>query len=362
MQIAISTNVFAATGGGTMVGGGGEAVDLDGRPALRDLIDKTTCFWKFGNDFAKYTNHLPRVLEQLTDLHWMLAVRIKAELETLYFCETSTLRRVPTEDEDAVSAYKIKTKQVAVRIHDKIYVDMNIFRKMSAKDRAYLILHEVGHSMISSVASRRNQKLRSFIAAIRLNETRPLSQDDFALQIKANEILISEDVSDISEEVKTLVLKVYNYSLSVEERKAAALELVGKYDADIDVMAKKVSESRDLPESWIKSTLQAERKRYLTTDFLNEERFQRDFSDLSGVVDSSFEEYSFEMMLGCFYVSGYFIDVFNFTCLSKILKENINYNTFNNEKDFQIRNRMGLVSYIIRKLAISIPHTQGTEK
>ncbi len=198
--LSLSSFTFAQTGNvgrppshGTKAGG--QTIDVKGSPALRDLQNKSVCVWRYLEDFVKQVAYFPTVLENLDKAHWYLRRQVDQEIPNIRVCLTQgNLVQIPAEDRDKVTTYDLKTKkQVAIRLNQDIFLDINEFSKMPPIDQGYLILHEIVHSFIPIKTERRNHKVESFISALRQYQADPMSQRDFNLQITQNSIITAID-------------------------------------------------------------------------------------------------------------------------------------------------------------------------
>jgi hypothetical protein len=189
--------VLGGEGGGTR--GGGETVDLNGRPELRDLVEQSVCDWRGGDDVVATTPHVRTIQRNVSRLNWYFALALEAEIRNLNYCITGALVRVRTEDEDGLTAVVTEgTRQVAIRLMDEVYIDDTIFQRMSERSRGYLILHEAMHSFLSWQEPQRNQKLRSIVRAVEGIEAGRIStRHSLALQMERNGVDFPADVSDL---------------------------------------------------------------------------------------------------------------------------------------------------------------------
>jgi len=211
----ISALLFAtialAEGTGTSVGGGGQTVDVGGKPTLRDLVEKTVCAEHVsGDDLASELPHFAKIMTAIESVQYYFASSIKNELPNLTVCFTKgNLKQIQTEDQDGLTIYteNDSTKQVAIRLDNMVYIDQKIFRAMDKQSQAYLLLHEVSHSFIPMDVTRRNSKLRNLIASIHTNEKNPMSKKRFKLQLIANDVM--PDFFNSSELFRAVLLQDY---------------------------------------------------------------------------------------------------------------------------------------------------------
>lgn len=184
----LSGIAFAGEQDGTR--GGGQTVDVNGHPALRDLVDKTSCIWISASAQAAQEPHFSRILDNLEGENWYLRESIEREMQNLSVCVTEApLISISVEDQDLVTVYSpVRGKQVAIRLNGTIYLNRALNEQLDEVHRAYLLLHETMHSFLPLGVSMRNTKLRSFVAAAYSLETSPMPTEQFALQIKNNSI------------------------------------------------------------------------------------------------------------------------------------------------------------------------------
>ena len=221
--------VYAAGGA---EGHGGEVIDIDKRPRLRDLVDKTACAWVSATDFGVKMPRFGKILESIDKVHWYLAYVFNDEMKRLSVCETrSPLKQIPDDDQDGLTIYEVDTRQAAIRLNDMIFIDANIFKALSEEDRAYLLLHEVTHSFIPLDAKRRPSKVRNFVYGVAQHEKSAMSKEQFALQVTKNDIQVTPRTPDsLDEKSQANLLTALNESRSRFEREQAALWVIQNLD------------------------------------------------------------------------------------------------------------------------------------
>lgn len=206
--------------GGDGTRGGGETVDLSGRPELRDLVETSVCDWQTGDDILKVTPYTHQILKNIERLDWYFAMTLESEIRSLDFCITGPLVRVQTEDDDSLTAVVTEgASQVAIRLFDSVYIDTTIYDRMSERSKGYLLIHEVMHSFLGHPESRRNHKLRSMVKTIEGLETgRNATRRQFQLQMSRNSIVFPLSVDQLGRDRKAL-----EFALSSFEDKLAML-------------------------------------------------------------------------------------------------------------------------------------------
>ncbi len=158
---------FASAGDGTR--GGGETVDVNGYPELRDLVDQSVCRWQTGADEYAQAPGIGAVLDRLARVDWYIAATIKREILFLNYCLTGQLVRVNTRDprhENVVVAYELPTQQVAIRLNNDVYINDAVRRSLQPESQGWLAVHEAAHSFIDWGTARRNHKLRSLVRSL----------------------------------------------------------------------------------------------------------------------------------------------------------------------------------------------------
>jgi hypothetical protein len=158
---------------GPGAGGGGVTVDVNKHPALRDLVDKTTCEWTTAKDFQnRYVPHSEDVINKIRPLNWYLADSYDREINHIKVCRThGQLKTIDVADADSVTIIKDESqRQIGIRLNDLIFINMNLFDSMrSQADRDFTFIHEVTHSFIPLAVPRRNESLRSFVKMLSTN-------------------------------------------------------------------------------------------------------------------------------------------------------------------------------------------------
>lgn len=182
---------------GTNSGGGGVTVDINKRPALRDLVDSTTCEWAWARQFQKqYAPGSIPVLEKVKEAHWYLGDIYDREIGRIKVCMThGPLKEIPVEDQDSVTIFSDETRQAAIRLNDMIFIDMNILNEMpSQQHRDFMFIHEVTHSFIPMKVSRRNESLRSFVKMLAEQE---ITAETLALNIETSHLDVPKNTKKL---------------------------------------------------------------------------------------------------------------------------------------------------------------------
>ena len=193
--------------------GGGETVVVDGRPRLRELVDRSsTCFWQPLVVLMQSVPTTEAILNALREDHWYLAGVYEREATWLKVCFTANISPIPENDWEGITVGFYRRNQVAVRINEMIFLDETIFSKMPEKDKALLILHEITHSLIPLQALDRSTKVRSVTKVIGDHFEKRLSRKVLALNLRMNEITVSSSFTELDEN-RRLIEQVLDESL-----------------------------------------------------------------------------------------------------------------------------------------------------
>ena len=194
-------------------GNGGNTIDVDGIPRLKDLVDKTICSWVDGEALINKNKILADALKKLSFVDWYFAQDLENEIKSLNYCMTGKLVTIDTNDYDGlVTAYQMKSEQVAIRLNRAVYINESLMNSMPKYDQAFLVIHEAIHTYIDQDAEMRNQKVRSSVRAIEsVYKGNLASTRSYHLQMRNNAI---------------------NFPFTVEaltSRKDATLFIIGDY-------------------------------------------------------------------------------------------------------------------------------------
>jgi hypothetical protein len=150
--------------------GGGESVNQNGMPILRDIVDPATCDYRSGVDVFAQNPTVAKILAKVSKLDWYFAFDLQRQMEALNFCFTSDLLRVNTSDNPADRVTDPDsagpTQQAAIRSGGDVFVETSVFNGMSPTSQALLLIHETTHTYLPMDTVRRNFKLRSMVKAI----------------------------------------------------------------------------------------------------------------------------------------------------------------------------------------------------
>lgn len=231
-HVLIAITLFAArltfAGGTSGVGSGGQTVDVDGRPTLRDLVDRSVCIWYPGPDIVEAQGHWPNIVASLERIAPVYGQFLRMQMNAVNFCVTEgSLVHIDARDSDGLTIWDQEGQQVAIRVGDQVYLDRRIFSRMDEVSRSYLMMHELMHGYLKSSAHQRNSKMRNFINFARRNETTPQSRASFLLQVKMNEIEWPSDELTLGEiaHLHELDQTALDPRSPLPERTKASLEL-----------------------------------------------------------------------------------------------------------------------------------------
>lgn len=189
LTLSLGVPAIAATERGSGTRGGGQTVDIDGRPVLKDLVTNTVCRWRTGASVRDSLPQLTPILNRLASLHWYYRSTWAGAAARVTVCFTQgDLVHISTVDQDGLTIGEENGGQVAIRLNDEVYIDEKIFNRMDPENQAYLFFHEIMHSFIELNAPQRNNKLRSFVSSVRSLVSQGMRTDDFMLQMRQNAI------------------------------------------------------------------------------------------------------------------------------------------------------------------------------
>lgn len=209
--------------------GGGVTINVNNRPALRDLVDQTTCQWISAREFQEtYVPGTGRIIESIKNVHWYLGDAYEREIQDMLICLTSgPLKKIPDQDLDAVTVYPHETRQAAIRAGRLVFLDMSIFANMmNQMHREFLFVHEVTHSFIPFdrySVEKRNESLRSFVKML----SEGFNADRLSVNIMANQLSVPATTAAL-DSYKQEILEVFNTSTPLSRRAHLAADL-GKF-------------------------------------------------------------------------------------------------------------------------------------
>lgn len=181
-------------------GNGGNTVDINGVPRLKDLVDTTVCRWVDGQTAWDANPHAKVALDQLAKLDWYFALELKEEILRLNYCMTTKLRGLDTSDLDGfVIAYQRGTNQVGIRFNDQVFLDESIMARMPEVDRGYLLIHEALHFYVHRREFMRNNRVKSMVASLAAVERGEIkTRRELHLQMTNNKINFPQTVEKLS--------------------------------------------------------------------------------------------------------------------------------------------------------------------
>ncbi len=211
-------------------GHGGQTVRINGVARLRDFVDNTACVLTYAPRFAPSPLY-ERILESIREVHWYLAAEFEHEARQVEFCPVDApLPHISTEQSDAqgFTEYRRRTRQVAIRIGNRVLIDMTPrgFPSLSEHDQAFLVYHELTHSFLGSVVDR-NRKVLNFIRGLEANFNQRMSVDDFALQIRGNDLDMPQESASWADIRESLQVLMNTHSTS-DENRTSVLQILSK--------------------------------------------------------------------------------------------------------------------------------------
>src|SRR4051812_37318291 len=99
LALLAAHSLCLASEGGTSTEGGGQTVDVDGRPELRDLVNNAVCRWVKGKAFEEKLSYYPRALAGIAKTHWYLADAIQRYGRNVKICLTNSELKVIHADD-----------------------------------------------------------------------------------------------------------------------------------------------------------------------------------------------------------------------------------------------------------------------
>lgn len=196
-------------------GNGGNTIDVEGIPRLKDLVDKTICSWVDGEALIRKNQLIGDVLKKLSFVDWYFAEELKGEIKDLNYCLTGKLVTIDTNDYDSlVTTYHANSKQVAIRLNRAVYIYEDLMNSMPVYDQAFLIIHEAIHTYIAQDEVMRNQKVRSSVRAIESVYKGDLaSTRSYHLQMRNNSVNFPLTVESLSLRKNAVLFAIGDYAL-----------------------------------------------------------------------------------------------------------------------------------------------------
>jgi len=171
--------------------GGGEVVEINNRPVLRDLVGDAECTWMRPEQIRSSVQGYDKIIAHLAQSYDLFAGALEQELKSLRFClSASPLRPLPAEEQRGVAVFEYNALQVAIRVNRDVYLDANIFARLDDWNRSFLLFHEVLHGFIPWDLEQRTLKLRSFVSHIEssMRRSAPYPRAEFRFLIEASGI------------------------------------------------------------------------------------------------------------------------------------------------------------------------------
>lgn len=159
---------------GQATGNGGETVDLNNRPVLRDLVTHSVCNWDTVAGIGAKNLWFPALVGELKAGNQAFGEAFDFHTRTLSVCLTKgPFKKLPASEMNGITIYPLgtddagdATRQVAVRFNDEIYIDSDIYQQMDDRNESALLFHETMHSYLPPNTVERQRKLMTFVNAI----------------------------------------------------------------------------------------------------------------------------------------------------------------------------------------------------
>jgi len=167
--------------------------DIKNRPAVTYLIENTECDLVNAKTFGESLQDWQDAISALSAVHWYLALSIENEASSVQVCKAYLpLEEIPSEEAAGLSIFYKDSKQISVRVGNRIYFDMNLMAKTNRRDQTYIHLHQLLHGFIPLNAKNRIQKVYSMMMALHQNTVERYSRENFAIQLRTSEMQIVE--------------------------------------------------------------------------------------------------------------------------------------------------------------------------
>ncbi len=215
----------AMAGDGTK---GGDTFKINGRTRLRDLVDKSNCFWVHTDEFVKDVPEFEKILKRVETMHWYLAHALRQESRATGICKIEgAIKNIQTDDLDGLTYYQLpgKKSQMAIRLNDDIYLSLTGFKpgpdSMPPEDQGYAVVHELMHTFIPDDTAMRNTKVKSMTSIIQQD----LATESFKFQMEKNGLVVHRNLKDL-EQYKEDILRMTDPKLSFNERAISARKVM----------------------------------------------------------------------------------------------------------------------------------------
>ena len=213
---------FAAESG-SGVRGGGHVVDVDSNPYLMDLVSRSVCDWKKGEELLTELPQLKATISKLEKLDWYFAADFEKDLSSLNFCMTGPLYKVSPYDWGSITkpVQEDRPRQAGYRLYDKAYIDSEIFERMDDVNQAMLIAHEAMHSYFLMNTYERSLKLRSMVKTLdNVRAGKIVTREKLHYHMQMNEVMFPLTVAQLDPRKETVKF----LTGTIQERRAAILK------------------------------------------------------------------------------------------------------------------------------------------
>lgn len=218
-----------------------QTIDVNNRPALKDLAENSVCDWRVWSSYKddlnllqnpdpKKRNIMKEILSSIREVHWYLAQVLEEEMNQVEICLTEKLRQLPSDDLDGVTVITVTskdletkntTRQLAIRFNQQTFIDTKLLEELPYLHPQFAFVHEISHSLFPLNAPRRISKVKSFILALYKNHLKRSDADSLAVNMRANQVNFipaSAPLDRYRKEIET----VTNEKAPLAEREIAA--------------------------------------------------------------------------------------------------------------------------------------------
>lgn len=245
-KLLLLTTLMSSLIGYTEEGKGGHGGFTDEYGNLMDTNPNVVCTsWKSGQRMISENPGINRILDRVSQVNWVVAHSMRRELENLAFCSTGELVHLGEQYESPFNCQGFSPtmpefddyRQAGIRLGDQVFIDRSIFRTLSQRQKALLVLHETAHSFFTPCTMNRRMRMQSFVnSLIRVADGVLTNSDNFIYEIEQNyvEIPYQLPTSDIPSEVFTFI----NSSIDEQVRRLQSTDIgdlliVEENDTDI---------------------------------------------------------------------------------------------------------------------------------
>jgi len=163
----------------------GNPISQEGVEYLKELSGSSECVWQSMYDFVgQEVPDLNVVENYYSKIHKEMQIAFKQQISKTSVCLTErNLINVNTKDRASVFIdTDIKGNQIAIRLNDVIFINIDLFDKLKTDHKKYLIVHEMTHGLLGrEEVDFRNLKVRSYVSNLKsMIEKSDMRESQFA--------------------------------------------------------------------------------------------------------------------------------------------------------------------------------------